>query len=343
MIGVGVFALTLLAAAPRLPACSRVQVPLRARRDRAARPAGAAGDRHDGERRAALGARRAAPVPAGRAREDLPDRLPRGLPAREARGARAGAAEGLGPLLVIWGARDARARRDERPRQRRSSTSGSSSRCSTSRPARFAYVVAGARRSSSSARSASTRSRRTCATASTIWLHPWTTHKVYCPLTGDARPAAGLRGYQLVKSLYSIAQRRLRRHRARQGTFTPPGGHAAHPVPEHRLHLLGARAGARADRRRRRCCSSTCSSSRAGCAIALLARRRLLEAARRRADVRLRAADVHHRRRDPRPDPADRDHAAVRLLRRLERRRELRPARGAAARLEPRERARGAE
>ena len=48
----------------------------------------------DGQRRAALGPRRRLPVPAGRARQDLPDRLPRRLPAREARGARAGPPEG---------------------------------------------------------------------------------------------------------------------------------------------------------------------------------------------------------------------------------------------------------
>ena len=36
------------------------------------------------------------------------------------------------------------------------------------------------------------------------------------------------------------------------GTFTPPGSHAhVHPVPEHRLHLRRARAGARPDRRGR--------------------------------------------------------------------------------------------
>src|SRR5207245_6255820 len=35
--------------------------------------------------------------------------------------------------------------------------------------------------------------------------------------------------------------------------------------------------------------------------------------------------------------PADRDHAAVRLLRRLERGRELRAARGSSARIEPRQ------
>ena len=56
-------------------------------------------------------------------------------------------------------------------------------------------------------------------------------------------------------------------------------------------------------------------------------------------DVRVRAAGVHHRRRDRRAHPADGNHDAVRQLRRLERRRELRPARRADAALEPREHA----
>src|SRR5213078_3821075 len=63
----------------------------------------------------------------------------------------------------------------------------------------------------------------------------------------------------------------------------------------------------------------------------------LFEAAGRRAHVRLRPADVHHRRRRPAPDPADGDHAAVRLLRRLVGGRELLTARRAAPRLQPRQ------
>ena len=81
--------------AQRLPAARELQVPLRPRRDRAADAARAPRGRPVRQRRAALGSRRLAPVPAGRAREDLPDRLPRRLPAREARGAGAGTAEGL--------------------------------------------------------------------------------------------------------------------------------------------------------------------------------------------------------------------------------------------------------
>src|SRR5205085_12362511 len=55
--------------------------------------------------------------------------------------------------------------------------------------------------------------------------------------------------------------------------------------------------------------------------------------------LRLRAPDGHHRRRDPPDHPADRDHAPVRLLRRVERGRQLRPPRGTPADLQPSERA----
>ena len=39
----------------------------------------------------------------------------------------------------------------------------------------------------------------------TIWLHPWTDHKVYCALTGEMKLRQDCGSYQLVKSLYSIA------------------------------------------------------------------------------------------------------------------------------------------
>ena len=49
----------------------------------------------------------------------------------------------------------------------------------------------------------------------TIWLHPWTDDRVYCALNGKLEYRQDCASYQLVKSLYSIAQRRLRRHRDR--------------------------------------------------------------------------------------------------------------------------------
>jgi cell division protein FtsW (lipid II flippase) len=39
----------------------------------------------------------------------------------------------------------------------------------------------------------------------TIWLHPWTEHKVYCALNGHMALRQDCGSYQLVKSLYSIA------------------------------------------------------------------------------------------------------------------------------------------
>ncbi len=38
----------------------------------------------------------------------------------------------------------------------------------------------------------------------TIWLHPWTTNKVYCPTSGHFDLRQDCQSYQLVKSLYSI-------------------------------------------------------------------------------------------------------------------------------------------
>jgi cell division protein FtsW (lipid II flippase) len=39
----------------------------------------------------------------------------------------------------------------------------------------------------------------------TIWLHPWTDHKVYCSLSGQMELRQNCQSFQLVKSLYSIA------------------------------------------------------------------------------------------------------------------------------------------
>ena len=38
----------------------------------------------------------------------------------------------------------------------------------------------------------------------TIWLHPWTTSKIYCPISGQLDLRQDCQSYQLVKSLYSI-------------------------------------------------------------------------------------------------------------------------------------------
>ena len=160
-------------------------------------------------------------------------------------------------------------------------------------------------------------------------------------LLPDQRQAAAAPGLRELPARQVALLDRARRTGSAPASARAPstttGGPRADPVPEHRLHLLGARAGARPGRRRR-AAARLHALRRARLPDRAARRRRLLEAARGRADLRLRAADVHHRRRDPAADPADRDHAAVRQLRRLERGRELRPARGPPAGLQPRER-----
>jgi cell division protein FtsW (lipid II flippase) len=57
-----------------------------------------------------------------------------------------------------------------------------------------------------------------------IWLHPWTTHAVYCPLTNTMALRQDCQSYQLVKSLYSIANGGFVGAGLGKGTFTAPGG-----------------------------------------------------------------------------------------------------------------------
>ena len=69
----------------------------------------------------------------------------------------------------------------------------------------------------------------------TIWLDPW--------------PHAQTEGYQLVQSLFSIAFGGFGGTGLGRGTFAfSDGRHRDDPVPQHGLHLLRARAGARAHR-----------------------------------------------------------------------------------------------
>jgi cell division protein FtsW (lipid II flippase) len=62
-----------------------------------------------------------------------------------------------------------------------------------------------------------------------IWLHPWTTHAVYCPLTGGMALRQDCQSYQLVKSLYSIANGEFVGAGLGKGTFTTPDGTALIP------------------------------------------------------------------------------------------------------------------
>ena len=196
VIGVALFAATLICAAPRLPACSSrykylfgvaaivllflPRVPGSARRSTAR----------------GSGCTWAVPVPAGRAREDRADRLPRGVPAREARGAGAGAAQGLRAAAPDLGRARCSSSSSRTTSARRSSTSGSSWRCSTSR-----------RRGSRtcSAASSSSRRRRDRRTTQighvrervTVWLQPWTTSR------SSARRRAGSRSGRTARATRS--------------------------------------------------------------------------------------------------------------------------------------------
>jgi cell division protein FtsW (lipid II flippase) len=56
----------------------------------------------------------------------------------------------------------------------------------------------------------------------TIWLHPWTTGEVYCPLTGGKALRQDCQSYQLVKSLYSIGNGGYVGPGFGKGTFNDP-------------------------------------------------------------------------------------------------------------------------
>jgi cell division protein FtsW (lipid II flippase) len=62
-----------------------------------------------------------------------------------------------------------------------------------------------------------------------IWLHPWTTNKVYCPTTGGLALRQDCESYQLVKSLYSIGNGGFGGTGLGKGTFTTTDGHALIP------------------------------------------------------------------------------------------------------------------
>jgi cell division protein FtsW (lipid II flippase) len=64
----------------------------------------------------------------------------------------------------------------------------------------------------------------------TIWLHPWTTAKVYCPSTGTMALRQDCQSYQLVKSLYSIGSGGFSGAGLGKGTFTGTSG--APLIPE---------------------------------------------------------------------------------------------------------------
>jgi cell division protein FtsW (lipid II flippase) len=57
-----------------------------------------------------------------------------------------------------------------------------------------------------------------------IWLQPWTTHDVFCPSTGTMTLRQDCQSYQLVKSLYSIANGGFAGTGLGKGTFVSSGG-----------------------------------------------------------------------------------------------------------------------
>ena len=63
----------------------------------------------------------------------------------------------------------------------------------------------------------------------TIWLQPWTTHKVFCPSTGGLALRQDCESYQLVKSLYSIGNGGFAGAGLGKGTFATTDGHALIP------------------------------------------------------------------------------------------------------------------
>jgi cell division protein FtsW (lipid II flippase) len=67
----------------------------------------------------------------------------------------------------------------------------------------------------------------------TIWLHPWTVDKVFCPQTGGLALRQDCESYQLVKSLYSIASGGYGGTGLGKGTFTTvtPDGKTAQLIP----------------------------------------------------------------------------------------------------------------
>ncbi len=63
----------------------------------------------------------------------------------------------------------------------------------------------------------------------TIWIHPWTQHKVFCPLSGRMELRQDCQSFQLVKSLYSIAHGEYAGTGLGKGTFTTLDGHPIIP------------------------------------------------------------------------------------------------------------------
>jgi cell division protein FtsW (lipid II flippase) len=65
----------------------------------------------------------------------------------------------------------------------------------------------------------------------TIWIHPWTSHPVFCPQTGGLALRQDCESYQLVRSLYSIASGGFGGAGLGKGTFVIPGKPPVQLIP----------------------------------------------------------------------------------------------------------------
>src|SRR6266478_4088122 len=61
------------------------------------------------------------------------------------------------------------------------------------------------------------------------WIQPWTTHKIFCPLSGQPALRQDCQSYQEVQSLYSIAHGGLGGTGLGSGTFTNASGNQIIP------------------------------------------------------------------------------------------------------------------
>jgi cell division protein FtsW (lipid II flippase) len=62
------------------------------------------------------------------------------------------------------------------------------------------------------------------------WIQPWTTHKIYCPISGQQMFRQDCQSYQEVQSLYSIAHGAMGGTGLGRGTFTTASGHQIIPA-----------------------------------------------------------------------------------------------------------------
>ena len=172
----------------------------------------------------------------------------------------------LGPAARDLGRGDARARPDERPRLGAPQLRDLPRDALRRDRARLLYVARRARPLRSAARPCSTTTIARVQQRVTVWLEPWTDEKVYCSINGELELRQNCDSYQLVKSLYSIANGGYGGTGIGHGHVRDGRRHAADPVPADRLHLLRRSRRSSGSSARRPSCSCSSRSSRGGCA-----------------------------------------------------------------------------